>query len=144
MGSTWRGSCFTTPHNRLVVSLARLHLPGFSAVVVLVLCVLPLPAQAQTRDPQQAALDDFVAARMLATKCPFWQIDPAEAQRRFSDLNLRPADWQTGGRHARFFDERLSYYAGLLSRMSETRACAAAEEAFGPLGRVTKGWMRRQ
>jgi hypothetical protein len=144
MGSIWRGSRRTTPYTRSAASRASLHLPGFSAAVVLVLSALSLPADAQTRDPQQAALDDFVAARMLATKCPSWQVDPAEAQRRFSDLNLGSADWQTGGRHARFFDERLSYYAGLLSRMSETRACAAAEEAFGPAGRVTKGWMRRQ
>jgi hypothetical protein len=79
---------------------------------------------------------------MLATKCTSWQIDPAEAQRRFSNLSLGPTDWQTGGRHARFFDNRLSYYAGLLSRMSETRACEAAEAAFGPNGRVRPGWMK--
>jgi hypothetical protein len=89
-------------------------------------------------------LDDFVAARMLNTKCPAWQIDPAEARTRFAQLNLQPADWQDGGRHSRFFDERLSYYGSLLSRMSEMRACAAAEEAFGPDGRVRKGWMKRQ
>jgi hypothetical protein len=81
---------------------------------------------------------------MLGTKCPSWQIELAEARTRFAQLNLQPADWQEGGRHASFFDERLSYYGSLLSRMSETRACAAAEEAFGPVGRVRKGWMKRQ
>ena len=112
--------------------------------VVLVFVLCPYSAGAQTRDPQEAALDDFVAARMLATKCPSWQIDLTEAQRRFSELGLGPADWQTGGRHARFFDARLSYYASLLSRMSEMRACDAAEAAFGPRGRVREGRMRRQ
>ena len=118
--------------------------PGLHAAAILVLVLLRSPVSAQTRDPQQAALDDFVAARMLTNKCPAWQIDQAEARTRFAELNLRPTDWQEGGRHARFFDERLSYYGSLLSRMSETRACVAAEEAFGPNGRVRKGWMRRQ
>jgi hypothetical protein len=68
----------------------------------------------------------------------------AGAQSRFSDLNLKPADWQTGGRYASFFDSRLSYYASLLSRMPEERACEAAEAAFGPDGRVRSGWMKRQ
>lgn len=118
----------------------RVFLSEVAVVLVLLLC-LP-SAGAQTRDPQQAALDDFVAARMLATKCPTWQMDLAEAQRRFSELGLGPSDWQTGGRHARFFDDRLSYYAGLLSRMSETRVCEAAEAAFGPNGRVRPGWIK--
>ncbi|MFL4990703.1 MAG: hypothetical protein ACJ8DV_05360 [Microvirga sp.] len=85
-----------------------------------------------------------MAARMLTNKCPSWQINQAEAQRRLAELNLQPADWQEGGRHSRFFDERLSHYGSLLSRMSEVRACAAAEEAFGPDGRVWRGWMKRQ
>ncbi len=117
---------------------------GFCAAFILGLfLLLSFPGSAQTRDPQQAALDDFVAARMLTNKCPAWQIDQAEARTRFAELNLQPTDWQEGGRHARFFDERLSYYGSLLSRMSETRACVAAEEAFGSNGRVRKGWMRR-
>jgi len=113
-------------------------------VVMSAFFLLSAPAGGQTRDPQQAALDDFVAARMLGAKCPSWQIDLVEARTRFAQLNLRPADWQEGGRHAGFFDERLSYYGSLLSRMSETRACAAAEEAFGPDGRVRKGWMKQR
>jgi hypothetical protein len=117
---------------------------GFHVLVIAALFLLSSSAGAQTRDPQQAALDDFVAARMLATKCPAWQVNQSEARTRFAQLNLQPADWQEGGRHASFFDERLSYYGNLLSRMSETRACAAAEEAFGPVGRVRKGWMKRQ
>ena len=36
----------------------------------------------------QATSLDFVAARMLNTKCPTWQIDPAEARTRFAQLNL--------------------------------------------------------
>jgi hypothetical protein len=43
--------------------------------VVVIFALLSSPARGQTRDPQQAALDDFVAARMLGTKCPSWQID---------------------------------------------------------------------
>ena len=117
---------------------------GLHAAAILALVLLSSPAGGQTRDPQLAALDDFVAARMLTNKCPAWQIDQAEARTRFAELNLEPTDWQEGGRHARFFDERLSYYGSLLSRMPETRACGAAEEAFGPRGRVRKGWMRRQ
>ena len=127
---------------RLLAPVHRLRAFLVEAAVALVLLLCPSSAGAQTRDPQEAALDDFVAARMLATKCTSWQIDPAEAQRRFSDLSLGPADWQTGGRHARFIDDRLSYYAGLLSRMSETRAREAAEAAFGPNGRVRPGWMK--
>ncbi len=118
--------------------------PGLHAAAILALVLLSSPAGGQTRDPQQAALDDFVAARMLTNKCPAWQIDQTEARTRFTELNLQPTDWQEGGRHARFFDERLSYYGSLLSRMPETRACGAAEEAFGPKGRVRKGWMKRQ
>ena len=114
----------------------------FSTAVVAFL-LLSTPLEAQTPDPQQAALDDFVAARMLSTKCPSWQIDLAEARTRFAQLNLQPADWQDGGRHARFLDERLAHYGHLLSRMSEARACMAAEEAFGPVGRVRKSWMKR-
>jgi hypothetical protein len=142
MRSSRHRPCLIAPHHSVDLT-GGFRTAGLSAAIILAHLLSP-PAGAQTRDPQQAALDDFVAARMLATKCPSWQIDPAEAQRRFSDLNLSPADWQTGGRHARFFDERLSYYASLLSRTSETRACAAAEEAFGPAGLVTRGWMRRQ
>ncbi|WP_147023406.1 hypothetical protein [Microvirga aerophila] len=89
-------------------------------------------------------MDDLVAARMLATKCPSWQLNPAEAQRRFSELDLKPTDWQDGGRYAKFFDDRLNYYPSLLSRMSEQRACTAAEAAFGPRGRVRRGWMKPQ
>ena len=117
---------------------------GLRMVVMSAFFLLSAPAGGQTRDPQQAALDDFVAARMLATKCPAWQINQPEARTRFAQLNLQPADWQEGGRHANFFDERLSYYGSFLSRMSETRACAAAEEAFGPNGRVRRDWMKRQ
>jgi len=118
--------------------------PSLCAAIILALFLLPFPTSAQIRDPQQAALDEFVAARMLGTKCPSWQIDLAEARTRFAQLNLYPADWQDNGRHASFFDERLSHYGNLLSRMSEARACGAAEEAFGPDGRVRKGWMKRQ
>jgi hypothetical protein len=117
---------------------------GLRVVVISALVLVPSPAGGQTRDPQQDALDDFVSARTLSDKCPTWQIDFAEVRRRFAQLKLQPADLQAGGRHASFFDERLSYYGSLLSRMSETRACAAAEEAFGPVGRVRKGWMKRQ
>jgi hypothetical protein len=113
----------------------------FFAVALL---VLPSLSSAQPRDPRQAALDDLVSARMLATKCPSWQPDPAEVQRRLSNLDLNPADWQEGGRYAPFFDERLSYYSRLLSRMPERRACEAAEAAFGPSGRVRERWMRPQ
>ena len=67
----------------------------------------------------------------------------AEARTRFAQLNLQPADWQDGGRHARFFDERLAHYGHLLSPMSEARACMAAEEAFGPVECVRKSWMKR-
>jgi hypothetical protein len=113
-------------------------------LVITALFLLSSPVEAQTHNPQLAALDDFVAARMLGTKCPSWQIDLSEARTRFAQLNLQPADWQEGGRHASFFDERLSYYGSLVSRMSETRACGAAEEAFGPNGRVRNDWMKRQ
>ena len=142
-----RSTCHELSGDRNDRPLAPVHrLRAFlsKAAVALVLLLCPSPAGAQTRDPQEAALDDFVAARMLATKCPSWQVDVAGAQRRFSELGLVPSDWQTGGRHARFFDDRLSYYAGLLSRMSETRACEAAQRAFGPSGRVREGWMKRQ
>src|SRR5918993_2300171 len=90
-----------------------------SLSVAVALLMLPSLSSAQPRDPQQAALDDLVAARMLATKCLSWQLDPAEVQRRFSDLGLKPADWQEGGRYAPFFDERLSYYGSIFSRMPE-------------------------
>ncbi|WP_099514481.1 hypothetical protein [Microvirga ossetica] len=130
------------PH-RWAILIGGSKTAGFSTAVILAY-LLSCPVGAQIRDPQQAALDDFVAARMLGTKCPSWQIDLAEARTRFAQLNLQPTDWQDGGRHASFFDERLSYYGSLLSRMSETRACAAAEEAFGPVGRVRRGWMKRQ
>jgi hypothetical protein len=142
MRSTRRGPCLMAPH-RWATLIGCSKTAGLYTAVVLVHLLSP-PAGAQTRDPQQAALDDFVAARMLGTKCPSWQIELAEARTRFAQLNLQPTDWQEGGRHASFFDERLSYYGSLLSRMSETRACAAAEEAFGPVGHVRKGWMKRQ
>jgi hypothetical protein len=116
---------------------------GLRAVVISAL-LASSPAGAQTRDPQQAALDDFVAARTLSDKCPTWQIDFAEVRKRFAQLKLQPADLQRGGRHASFFDERLSYYSGLLSRMSQMSACAEAEEAFGPNGLIRKNWMKRQ
>jgi hypothetical protein len=136
--------CLRAPPNQTAVLATSSRPPGFCAAVVSALFLLSSPIDAQTRDPQQAALDDFVAARMLNTKCPAWQIDLAEARTRFAQLNLQPADWQEGGRHSRFFDERLSYYGSLLSRMSEMNACAAAEQAFGPDGRVRRGWMKRQ
>ena len=113
-------------------------------VVISALFLLSSPGRGQTRDPQQAALDDFVSARTLTDKCPTWQIDFAEVRRRFAQLELQPADLQRGGRHAGFFDERLSYYSGLLSRMSQMSACAEAEEAFGPNGLIRKNWMKRQ
>jgi hypothetical protein len=53
---------------------------------------------------------------------------------RFAQLNLQPADWQEGGRRSRVFDERLSFYDSLLSRMSEMRAGAAAEQALDLMG----------
>jgi hypothetical protein len=113
-------------------------------VVISALFLLSSPGRGQTRDPQQAALDDFVSARTLSDKCPTWQIDFAEVRRRFARLKLQPADLQAGGRHASFFDERLSYYSGLLSRMSPMSACAKAEEAFGPNGLIRKNWMKRR
>jgi hypothetical protein len=119
-------------------------LSGLTLAVTLAFFVWPSLPRAQPLDPRQAALDDLVAARMLATKCPSWQLNPAEAQRRFSELDLKPTDWQDGGRYAKFFDDRLNYYPSLLSRMSEQRACAAAEAAFGPSGRVRRGWMKPQ
>jgi hypothetical protein len=135
--------CLRAPPSQSAVLATSSRPPGLCAVVVSVL-LLSSPTDAQTRDPQQAALDDFVAARMLNTKCTTWQIDLAEARTRFAQINLQPSDWQEGGRHSRFFDERLAYYGSLLSRMSEMRACAAAEQAFGPDGRVRRGWMKRQ
>ena len=50
----------------------------FPVVVISALLLLSSPGGGQTRDPQQAALDDFVAARTLTDKCPTWQIDFAE------------------------------------------------------------------
>jgi hypothetical protein len=135
--------CLRAPPSQSAVLATSSRPPGLCAVVVSVL-LLSSPTDAQTRDPQQAALDDFVAARMLNTKCTTWQIDLAEARTRFAQINLQPSDWQEGGRHSRFFDERLAYYGSLLSRMSEMHACAAAEQAFGPDGRVRRGWMKRQ
>ena len=101
-------------------------------VVISAVFLLSSPGGGQTRDPQQAALDDFVAARTLTDKCPTWQIDFAEVRRRFAQLELQPADLQRGGRHAGFFDERLSYYSGLLSRMSPMSACAIPSLLFIP------------
>jgi hypothetical protein len=118
--------------------------PAIFPVVVIAALLLSSPGGGQTRDPQQAALDDFVAARTLTDKCPTWQIDFAEVRRRFAQLKLQPADLQRGGRHASFFDERLTYYSGLLSRMSQMSACAEAEEAFEPNGLIRKNWMKRQ
>ncbi len=135
--------CLRAPPNQSAALATSSRPLGLCAAVFSAL-LLSSPTDAQTRDPQQAALDGFVAARMLNTKCPSWQVDLAEARTRFAQLNLQPADWQEGGRHSRFFDERLSYYGSLLSRMSEMRACAAAEEAFGPDGRVRRGWMKRR
>jgi hypothetical protein len=82
------------------------------AAAVFVLLGPPSVAQVPPEDPRRSALDDFVAARMLATKCPSWQLNLAEVQGRFSQLNLKPADWQDRGPYARFFDERLIYYSG--------------------------------
>lgn len=115
--------------------------PGVAVIVLLGLLSV---AAAQPADPRRSALDDFVAARMLATKCAAWQLNQSEVQSRFSDVGLKPADWQDSGPYAAFFDERLSFYASRLSRMSERRACEAAEAAFGPSGRVRRGWMRPQ
>jgi hypothetical protein len=112
--------------------------------VALAALVLPWSVGAQPRDRQEAALDDLIAARMLEAKCPNWRLDFGEAQNRFAELKIGPDDWQTGGRYADFFGERLSYYSSLVSGMSETRACDRAEAAFGPSGRVRKGWMKRQ
>ena len=136
--------CLGAPPSRSAVLATSSRPPGLCAAVVSALFLLSSPSDAQTHDPQQAALDDFVAARMLNTKCPAWQIDLGEARTRFAQLQLQPADWQDGGRHSGFFDERLSYYGSLLSRLSEMNACAAAAQAFGPDGRVRKGWMKRQ
>jgi hypothetical protein len=117
---------------------------GLRAAAALTILALSSGTGAQTPDPRQSALDDFVAARMLTTKCPSWQLDVAQVRNRFSSLDLKPEDWQDGGPYARFFDDRLSYYSRVLSRMSERRACDAAEAAFGPSGQVRRGWMRRQ
>jgi len=117
---------------------------GLGVAIAITLIGWPSVAQVQPEDLRRSALDDFVAARMLATKCPSWQINLAEVQGRFSELNLKPADWQDGGPYARFFDERLTYYSGALSRMSERRACDATAAAFGPSGQVRKGWMKPQ
>jgi hypothetical protein len=117
---------------------------GLGVAMAIALLGWPSVAQVLPEDPRRSALDDFVAARMLATKCPSWQINLAEVQGRFSELNLKPADWQDGGAYARFFDERLTYYSGILSRMSERRACTAAAAAFGPSGQVRRGWMKPQ
>ena len=135
------------PHHWSAALFQRTRGPrllSFVAAVVLTVVLLPSPTGAQTRDPQQAVLDDFVAARMLTAKCPAWQIDLDEARLRFFVLSLQPADWQDGGRYGGFFDERLNRYGSLLSRMSEAQACEAAEAAFGPNGSVRKGWMNRQ
>jgi hypothetical protein len=144
MRSNRHQPCLMGLPSQRVVLATRPRSSGLRALVISALVLLSSPAGAQTRDPRQAALDDFVAARMLGTKCPSWQINLSEARTRFAQLNLQPADWQEGGPHANFFDERLSYYGSLLSRMSETRACGAAEAAFGPNGRVRKDWMKRQ
>ncbi len=117
---------------------------GLRVAAALPILALSSGAGAQTSDPRQSALDDYVAARMLTTKCPSWQLDVAEVRSRFSSLDLKPEDWQDGGPYARFFDDRLSRYAMMLSRMPERRACDAAEAAFGPSGQVRRGWMRRQ
>jgi len=131
--------------NRGVVALApSFRLSSLGLAVIITLLALPPLTRAQPEDPRRTALDDFVAARMLATKCPSWQLDLAEVRSRFSFLDLKPEDWQDGGPYARFFDERLSFYSRALSRMPERRACIAAEEAFGPSGRVRRGWMRAQ
>ncbi len=117
---------------------------GLGMVVAIALLGSPSVAQVLSEDQRRSALDDFVAARMLATKCPSWQLDLAEARSRFSFLELRPEDWQDGGPYAHFFDERLSYYSRALSMMSERRACEAAEAAFGPSGQIRRGWMKPQ
>jgi len=112
-----------------------------SGAMVIVLFGLPSIAATRPEDPRRSVLDDFAAARMLATKCSSWQLNLSEVQSRFSEFGLKPADWQDGGPHASFFDERLSFYASRVSRMSQRRPCEAAEAAFGPSGRVRKGWM---
>jgi hypothetical protein len=144
MRSNRHQPCLTvSPSQRVRLAISP-RPPVLPVVVISALFLLSSPGRGQTRDPQQAALDDFVAARTLTDKCPTWQIDFAEVRRRFARLNLQPADLQRGGRHASFFDERLSYYSGLLSRMSQMSACAEAEEAFGPNGLIRKNWMKRQ
>jgi hypothetical protein len=132
------------PHSAPSAPFKSSRMPRLILAVALAFLVLPSPARAQPRDLREAALDDFVAARMLTTKCPSWQLDSGVAQRRFSELDLEPADWQTSGRYASFFNSRLSFYSSLLSRMPEKGACEAAEAAFGPGGRVRSGWMKRQ
>ena len=65
---------------------------------------------------------------MLGTNC-LWQIDLGEARTWIAQLNS--ARRLAGGwAPRRLFDERLSDHGSLLSRMSETRARAAAEEAL--------------
>jgi hypothetical protein len=63
------------PHSAPSVPFKSSRISCLGMAVALALLVLPSPARAQPRDPREAALDDFVAARMLTTKCPSWQLD---------------------------------------------------------------------
>lgn len=56
-------------HGRSVAFVQRTRAFFLSGTVISIL-VSPSPTGAQTRDLQQMALDDFVAARMLVAKCP--------------------------------------------------------------------------
>jgi hypothetical protein len=92
-----RQLCLRAPPSQPAVLATSSRLLGLCAAVVAALVLLSSPGGGQTRDPQQAALDDFVAARTLTDKCPTWQIDFAEVRGRFARLNLQPADLQGAG-----------------------------------------------
>ena len=128
----------------LLVRLQGSLEPRSGGTMVVSLLVAPPSATAQPPDAQQVALDDFAAATLLISKCFSWHLDLNEAEKRFSELNLQPRQWRAGGRHFSFFRERLSYYSTLVSKMSATQACEAAEGAFGPSGHIRKGWMSPQ
>jgi hypothetical protein len=93
---------------------------GLRVAAALPILALSSGTGAQTPDPRQSALDDFVAARMVTTKCPSWQLDVAEVRSRFSSLDLKPEDWQDGGPYARFFGDSLSHYSGIRQQKPPT------------------------
>jgi hypothetical protein len=134
----------TQSRTGLLVRLQGSLEPRSGGAMVVSLLVAPPPATAQPHDAQQIALDDFAASTLLISKCFSWHLDLDEAEKRFSELNLQPSQWRTGGRHFSFVRERLSYYSTLVSKMSAIQACEAAEGAFGPSGHIRKGWMRPQ